>query len=69
MKMVKARLHNRLSDDNLPRLMRIAIGPKLESVNFEEILDISTFLQCATIERGGVDYYGHGACSTWSTFA
>ena len=40
MKMVKSRLHNRLSDDNLPRSMRIAIGPELESVNFEEILDI-----------------------------
>ena len=41
MKMVKTRLRNRLSDENLPRLMRIAIeGPELESVNFEDILDI-----------------------------
>jgi hypothetical protein len=40
MKMVKTRLRNRLSDNSLPRLMRIAIGPKLKSVNFEEILDI-----------------------------
>ena len=36
---LKTRLRNRLSDDTLPRLMRIAIeGPELESVNFEDIL-------------------------------
>ena len=41
MKIVKIRLHNRLSDINLARLMRIVIeGPELASVNFNEILDV-----------------------------
>ena len=41
MKMIKTRLRNRLSDLNLTRLMRIAIeGPRLNLVNFNEILDI-----------------------------
>ena len=41
MKMVKSRLRNRLSDENLDKLLRIAIeGPELESVDFEEVLDI-----------------------------
>ena len=36
--MVKARINNQLSDDNFPMAMRTAIeGPKLESVNFNEI--------------------------------
>ncbi len=38
--MVESRLQNKLSEGNL-RLLRIAIeGPQLESVNFEEVLDI-----------------------------
>ncbi len=41
MKMIKTRLRNRLSDENLTHLMRIAIeGPDLSEVNFNEILDI-----------------------------
>ena len=41
MKMIKTRLRNRLSDDNLARLMRIAIeGPDLEHVDFDRIFDI-----------------------------
>ncbi len=41
MKMIKTRLRNRLSDENLIHLMRIAIeGPDLSEVNFNEILDI-----------------------------
>ena len=41
MNLVKTRLRNRLSDSNLSRLMRIAIGgPKLSSVDFNGILDV-----------------------------
>ena len=41
MKLIKSRLRNRISDSNLPRLMRIAIeGPELSQVNFNEVLDI-----------------------------
>ena len=41
MKLIKTRLRNRLSDDNLSRLMRIAIeGPELLKVNFDEVLNI-----------------------------
>ncbi len=41
MKMIKTRLRNRLSDENLTHLMRIAIeGLNLSEVNFNEILDI-----------------------------
>ncbi len=41
MKMIKTRLRNRLSDENLTHLMRIAIeGSDLSEVNFNEILDI-----------------------------
>ena len=41
LKMVKSRLRSWLSDENLDRLLRIAIeGPELESVNYEEVLDI-----------------------------
>ena len=41
MKMIKTRLRNHLSDLNLTHLMRIAIeGPRLNLVNFNEILDI-----------------------------
>ena len=41
MKMIKTRLRNRLSDCNLSNLMKIAVeGPQLESVCFEEILDV-----------------------------
>lgn len=41
MKMTKTRLRNRLSDENLARLMRIAIEePEPEFVDFEAILDI-----------------------------
>ncbi len=40
MKMIKTRLRNCLSDENLTHLMRIAIeGPNLSEVNFNEILD------------------------------
>ena len=41
MKMIKARLRNLLSDNNLVQLMRIAIeGPDPEHVDFDNILDI-----------------------------
>lgn len=41
MNLIKTRLRNRLSEINLSRLMRIAIeGPDLNSVDFEQILDI-----------------------------
>ena len=41
LKMIKSRLRSRLSDENLDRLLRIAIeGSELENVNFEEVLDI-----------------------------
>lgn len=41
MKQIKTRLRNRISDENLPRLMRIAIeGPELTEVDFNEVLDI-----------------------------
>ena len=41
MKMIKTRLRNRLSDENLTHLMRIAIeGPDMKEVDFNEILDI-----------------------------
>ena len=38
MKMIKTRLRNRLSDENLAQLMRIAIeGPEPEFVDFDAI--------------------------------
>ena len=38
--MVKPRLHNRLADVTLTKLMRIAIeGPEQNSVNFEDVLE------------------------------
>ncbi len=41
MKMIETRLRNRLSDENLTHLMRIAIeGPDLSEVNLNEILNI-----------------------------
>ena len=41
MKMIKARLRNRLSDDNLQHLMRVAIeGPELKDVDFNAILEV-----------------------------
>ena len=41
MKLVKTRLRNRISDDNLSRLLRIAIeGPELSSVDFNKILEV-----------------------------
>ena len=41
MKLVKTRLRSRISDSNLPKLMRIAIeGPELSSIDFNEILDV-----------------------------
>ena len=41
MKMIKTRLRNRLADCNLSNLMKIAVeGPPLESVCFQEILDV-----------------------------
>ena len=41
MKLVKTRLRNRITDDNLARFMRIAIeGPELTAIDFEKILDI-----------------------------
>ena len=41
MKMIKTRLHNRLNDTNLKRLMRIAIeGPEMKLVDFDEVLDV-----------------------------
>ncbi len=48
MKMMKTRLRNRLSDENLTHLMRIAIeGPDLSEVNLNEILDIFKEKICA----------------------
>ena len=41
MKMVNTRLRNRISDVNLPKLMRIAIeGPDLSIIDFQEILEV-----------------------------
>ena len=41
MKMVKTRLWNRISDVNLPKLMRIVIeGPDLSIIDFQEILEV-----------------------------
>ena len=41
MKLVKTRLRNRITDDNLARLMRIAIeGPELTAIDFENIFGI-----------------------------
>ena len=41
MKLVKTRLRSRLSDNTLPKLMRIAIeGPELSAVDFNEILAV-----------------------------
>ncbi len=41
MKLIKTRLRSRLTEQNLARLMRIAIeGPELNEINFSEILDI-----------------------------
>ncbi len=41
MKFIKTRLRSRLTEQNLARLMRIAIeGPELNEINFNEILDI-----------------------------
>ena len=41
MKLVKKRLQNRITDDNLARLMYIAIkGPELTVVDFDKLLDI-----------------------------
>ncbi len=41
MKLIKTRLRSRLTEQNLARLMRIAIeGPELNEINFNEILDI-----------------------------
>ena len=41
MKMIKTRLRNQLSDCNLSNLMKIGVkGPQLESVCFEDILDV-----------------------------
>ena len=41
MKMVKARLRNKISDVNLPKLMCIAIeGPDLSIIDFQEILEV-----------------------------
>ena len=41
MKLVKTRLRNRITDDNLARLMHIAIeGPEFTVVDFDKILDI-----------------------------
>ena len=41
MKMIKTRLRNRLSDDNLQHLMRVAIeGPELKDVDFNAILEV-----------------------------
>ncbi len=48
MKMIKTRLRNRLSDENLTHLMRIAIeDPDLSEVNLNEILDIFKEKICA----------------------
>ena len=41
MKLIKTRLRNRISDSNLPRLMRIAIeGTELSQVNLNEVLHV-----------------------------
>ena len=41
MKLVKTRFRNRITDDNLARLMRIAIeGPELTAIDFENIFGI-----------------------------
>ncbi len=41
MKLIKTRLRSRLTEQNLARLMRIAIeGPELNEINFSEILDV-----------------------------
>ena len=41
MKMIKTRLRNRLSDDNLQHLMCVAIeGPELKDVDFNAILEV-----------------------------
>lgn len=41
MKLIKTRIRNSITDQNLGRLMRIAIeGPELSNVNFNEVLDI-----------------------------
>ena len=41
MKMIKTRLRNRLSDDNLQHLMRVAIEwPELKDVDFNAILEV-----------------------------
>ena len=41
MKQIKTRLRNRLTNDNLAHLMRIAIeGPELSSVNFDEVFEV-----------------------------
>ena len=41
MKMIKTRLRNRLSDDNLQHLMRVAIeGLELKDVDFNAILEV-----------------------------
>ena len=43
-KLVKKRLRNRITDDNLARLMCIAIeGPELTAIDFEKILDLMYF--------------------------
>ena len=39
MKLIKTRIRNSITDQNLGRLMRIAIeGPELSAVNFNEVL-------------------------------
>ena len=41
MKVIKSRLRNQLSDENLGRLLRIALeGPELELFDFNAVLDI-----------------------------
>ena len=41
MKMVETRLRNRISDVDMPKLMRIAIeGPDLSIIDFQEILEV-----------------------------
>jgi len=41
MKLIKTRIRNSITDQNLSRLMRIAIeGPELSAVNFDEVLEI-----------------------------
>ena len=47
MKLVKTRLRNRITDDNLARLMHIAIeGPELTVVDFDKVLDIFKEKNC-----------------------